>query len=110
MSSSSVSIATWRMLSPYSSAEPTTSVSVPVLCCNAVNCTTTVGLFVCLDTIQRAMCAAFAVLVGSECRLWMKSSDSSCERLRNMHMSVLDACLSTGMVRTSLTVPHHLSR
>ncbi|XP_056897311.1 ubiquitin carboxyl-terminal hydrolase 11 isoform X2 [Takifugu flavidus] len=48
-------------------------------------------------TIQRAMCAAFAVPVGSECRLWMKSSDSSCERLRNMHMSVLDACLSTGM-------------
>uniref|UniRef100_H3BXI0 Ubiquitin carboxyl-terminal hydrolase n=1 Tax=Tetraodon nigroviridis TaxID=99883 RepID=H3BXI0_TETNG len=48
-------------------------------------------------TIQRAVCEAFAVPEGSECRLWMKSSDSSCERLRNTHVSVLDACLSTGM-------------
>uniref|UniRef100_A0AAX7U5P9 Ubiquitin carboxyl-terminal hydrolase n=1 Tax=Astatotilapia calliptera TaxID=8154 RepID=A0AAX7U5P9_ASTCA len=45
----------------------------------------------------RAMCQAFSVPPGSECRLWMKSSDSSCERLRNVHMSVLDACLSSGM-------------
>lgn len=67
-------------------------------------------LCVCLDTIQGAMCTAFAVPVGSECRLWMKSSDSSCERLRNMHVSVLDACLSTGMVRICLTAPHLLSR
>uniref|UniRef100_A0A3B4ZGJ4 Ubiquitin carboxyl-terminal hydrolase n=1 Tax=Stegastes partitus TaxID=144197 RepID=A0A3B4ZGJ4_9TELE len=44
-----------------------------------------------------AMCQAFSVPPGSECRLWMKSSDSSCERLRNVHMSVLDACLSSGM-------------
>nr|XP_020515702.2 ubiquitin carboxyl-terminal hydrolase 11 [Labrus bergylta] len=50
-----------------------------------------------IQSIQRAMCEAFAVTVGSECRLWMKSSDSSCERLRNIHMSVLDACLSSGM-------------
>lgn len=63
---------------------------------------TKTGLFV--DTIQRAMCEAFALPVASECRLWMKSSDSSCERLRNMHMSVLDACLSTGMVRTPLSL------
>uniref|UniRef100_A0AAX7U4F8 Ubiquitin carboxyl-terminal hydrolase n=1 Tax=Astatotilapia calliptera TaxID=8154 RepID=A0AAX7U4F8_ASTCA len=48
-------------------------------------------------SIQRAMCQAFSVPPGSECRLWMKSSDSSCERLRNVHMSVLDACLSSGM-------------
>ncbi|XP_049920391.1 ubiquitin carboxyl-terminal hydrolase 11 isoform X2 [Epinephelus moara] len=43
------------------------------------------------------MCEAFSVPPGSECRLWMKSSDSSCERLRNVHVSVLDACLSSGM-------------
>uniref|UniRef100_A0A3B4X5M9 Ubiquitin carboxyl-terminal hydrolase n=1 Tax=Seriola lalandi dorsalis TaxID=1841481 RepID=A0A3B4X5M9_SERLL len=39
----------------------------------------------------------FVLPAGSECRLWMKSSDSNCERLRNIHMSVLDACLSSGM-------------
>lgn len=47
--------------------------------------------------IQTAICQAFSVPPGSECRLWMKSSDSSCERLRNVHVSVLDACLSSGM-------------
>ncbi|KAM6930127.1 ubiquitin carboxyl-terminal hydrolase 11 [Lycodopsis pacificus] len=50
-----------------------------------------------IHSIQRAMCDAFTVPPGSECRLWMKSSDSSCERLRNVHVSVLDACLSSGM-------------
>nr|ASV49479.1 ubiquitin specific protease 11 [Siniperca chuatsi] len=50
-----------------------------------------------IQSIQRAMCEAFSVPPGSECRLWMKSSDSSCERLRNVHVSVLDACLSSGM-------------
>ncbi|XP_049920390.1 ubiquitin carboxyl-terminal hydrolase 11 isoform X1 [Epinephelus moara] len=50
-----------------------------------------------IHSIQRAMCEAFSVPPGSECRLWMKSSDSSCERLRNVHVSVLDACLSSGM-------------
>uniref|UniRef100_A0A3P9IF93 Ubiquitin carboxyl-terminal hydrolase n=1 Tax=Oryzias latipes TaxID=8090 RepID=A0A3P9IF93_ORYLA len=47
--------------------------------------------------LATAMCRAFSVPPGSECRLWMKSSDSSCERLRNVHISVLDACLSSGM-------------
>ncbi|XP_060930905.1 ubiquitin carboxyl-terminal hydrolase 11 [Limanda limanda] len=50
-----------------------------------------------IQSIQRAMCQVFSVPPGSECRLWMKSSDSSCERLRNLHVSVLDACLSSGM-------------
>uniref|UniRef100_A0A3Q2QPG1 Ubiquitin carboxyl-terminal hydrolase n=1 Tax=Fundulus heteroclitus TaxID=8078 RepID=A0A3Q2QPG1_FUNHE len=50
-----------------------------------------------VNAIQAAMCRAFSVPPGSECRLWMKSSDSSCERLRNVHVSVLDACLSSGM-------------
>uniref|UniRef100_A0A7N8XNC9 ubiquitinyl hydrolase 1 n=1 Tax=Mastacembelus armatus TaxID=205130 RepID=A0A7N8XNC9_9TELE len=48
-------------------------------------------------SIQKAMCQAFSVPSSSECRLWIKSLDSSCERLRNVHMSVLDACLSSGM-------------
>uniref|UniRef100_A0A672HZB2 Ubiquitin carboxyl-terminal hydrolase n=1 Tax=Salarias fasciatus TaxID=181472 RepID=A0A672HZB2_SALFA len=47
--------------------------------------------------IQKALCEAFMVPPESECRLWMKSSDSSCERLRNLFMSVLDSCLSSGM-------------
>lgn len=47
--------------------------------------------------VQKSMCEAFMVPPESECRLWMKSSDSSCERLRNLHMSVLDSCLSSGM-------------
>ncbi|XP_047440270.1 ubiquitin carboxyl-terminal hydrolase 11 [Mugil cephalus] len=50
-----------------------------------------------IHSIQRAMCQEFSVAPGSECRLWMKSSDSSCERLRNVQVSVLDACLSSGM-------------
>ncbi|XP_033943313.1 ubiquitin carboxyl-terminal hydrolase 11 [Pseudochaenichthys georgianus] len=50
-----------------------------------------------IHSIQRAMCEAFSVPPGSECRLWMKSSDSTCERLRNVHVSVLDACLSSAM-------------
>uniref|UniRef100_A0A3Q1EH77 Ubiquitin carboxyl-terminal hydrolase n=1 Tax=Acanthochromis polyacanthus TaxID=80966 RepID=A0A3Q1EH77_9TELE len=49
------------------------------------------------DNIRECFLHAFSVPPGSECRLWMKSSDSSCERLRNVHMSVLDACLSSGM-------------
>ncbi|XP_053173050.1 ubiquitin carboxyl-terminal hydrolase 11 [Scomber japonicus] len=50
-----------------------------------------------IQAIQQLMCGFFSVAPGSECRLWMKSSDSSCERLRNVHVSVLDACLSSGM-------------
>ncbi|XP_061591618.1 ubiquitin carboxyl-terminal hydrolase 11 [Cololabis saira] len=50
-----------------------------------------------IHAIQRAICQAFSVPPDSECRLWMKSSDSSCERLRNVHMSVLDTGLSSGM-------------
>ncbi|XP_061782016.2 ubiquitin carboxyl-terminal hydrolase 11 isoform X2 [Nerophis lumbriciformis] len=50
-----------------------------------------------IQSIQSAMCQAFSLPHTSECRLWMKSSDNNCERLRNVHMSVLDACLSSGM-------------
>ncbi|XP_068188940.1 ubiquitin carboxyl-terminal hydrolase 11 isoform X2 [Antennarius striatus] len=50
-----------------------------------------------IQSIQRTICETFSVPQASECRLWMKSSDGSCERLRNVHVSVLDACLSSGM-------------
>uniref|UniRef100_A0A671QKU4 Ubiquitin carboxyl-terminal hydrolase n=1 Tax=Sinocyclocheilus anshuiensis TaxID=1608454 RepID=A0A671QKU4_9TELE len=33
----------------------------------------------------------------AESRLWMRSTDTSSERLRNLNMTVLDACLSSGM-------------
>uniref|UniRef100_A0A8C9TYQ1 Ubiquitin carboxyl-terminal hydrolase n=1 Tax=Scleropages formosus TaxID=113540 RepID=A0A8C9TYQ1_SCLFO len=50
------------------------------------------------DTIQKTMRKLFEVPESAETRLWMKSSDTSCERLRNIHMTVLDSCLSSGMV------------
>uniref|UniRef100_A0A8C4YRX6 Ubiquitin carboxyl-terminal hydrolase n=1 Tax=Gopherus evgoodei TaxID=1825980 RepID=A0A8C4YRX6_9SAUR len=40
----------------------------------------------------------FEVPPEDETRLWVKNSDGSCERLRNIHMTVLDACLSMGQV------------
>uniref|UniRef100_A0A8C8K4M1 Ubiquitin carboxyl-terminal hydrolase n=1 Tax=Oncorhynchus tshawytscha TaxID=74940 RepID=A0A8C8K4M1_ONCTS len=48
-------------------------------------------------TIQKVMMTQFDVVEGAETRLWMKSSDTSCERLRNVHVRVLDSCLSSGM-------------
>ncbi|XP_075993530.1 ubiquitin carboxyl-terminal hydrolase 11 isoform X2 [Genypterus blacodes] len=50
-----------------------------------------------IQSIQRWMCDAFMVPPASESRLWMKSLDSSCERLRNVNVSVLEACLSSHM-------------
>uniref|UniRef100_A0AAY4C4V8 Ubiquitin carboxyl-terminal hydrolase n=1 Tax=Denticeps clupeoides TaxID=299321 RepID=A0AAY4C4V8_9TELE len=50
-----------------------------------------------IQTIQKRMRAEFEVPDNAETRLWMKSSDTSCERLRNVHASVLDSCLSSGM-------------
>ncbi|CAL8324624.1 unnamed protein product [Merluccius merluccius] len=50
-----------------------------------------------IHSLQDLMCREFSVQQGAECRLWMKSSDTSCERLRNVHVSVLDACLTSGM-------------
>ncbi|XP_060737314.1 ubiquitin carboxyl-terminal hydrolase 11 [Tachysurus vachellii] len=47
-------------------------------------------------SIQKVIQKEFAVAEDAEPRLWMKSSDN-CERLRNLHMTVLDACLCTGM-------------
>ncbi|CAL8253248.1 unnamed protein product [Arctogadus glacialis] len=50
-----------------------------------------------IHSLQEVMCREFSVQQGAECRLWMKSSDTSCERLRNVHVSVLEACLTSGM-------------
>uniref|UniRef100_A0AAR2JLV2 ubiquitinyl hydrolase 1 n=1 Tax=Pygocentrus nattereri TaxID=42514 RepID=A0AAR2JLV2_PYGNA len=47
--------------------------------------------------IQKVMQKRFEVAEDAEPRLWMKSSDTSCERLRNIHVTLLDACLSSGM-------------
>ncbi|KAF7695684.1 ubiquitin carboxyl-terminal hydrolase 11 [Silurus meridionalis] len=48
-------------------------------------------------SIQKVIQKEFEVAEDAEPRLWIKSSDNNCERLRNIHMTVLDACLSTGM-------------
>jgi hypothetical protein len=59
------------------------------------------------DTIQKVMMKQFDVVEGAETRLWMKSSDTYCERLRNVHVNVLDSSLSSGMVcLLSLSDPH----
>ncbi|XP_076133204.1 ubiquitin carboxyl-terminal hydrolase 11 [Alosa pseudoharengus] len=50
-----------------------------------------------IQTIEKMMRKQFDVGESAETRLWMKSSDTSCERLRNIYVSVLDSCLSSGM-------------
>ncbi|KAJ8393506.1 hypothetical protein AAFF_G00059790 [Aldrovandia affinis] len=50
-----------------------------------------------INAIQKAMRKQFEVPEIAETRLWMKSSETSCERLRNVHITVLDSCLSSGM-------------
>uniref|UniRef100_A0A665UBC8 Ubiquitin carboxyl-terminal hydrolase n=1 Tax=Echeneis naucrates TaxID=173247 RepID=A0A665UBC8_ECHNA len=61
------------------------------------------------DNIRECFCEKIQKILKTsdqpiKCRLWMKSSDTNCERLRNIHMSVLDTCLSSGMVRTHCDV------
>uniref|UniRef100_A0A8C8RTD9 Ubiquitin carboxyl-terminal hydrolase n=1 Tax=Pelusios castaneus TaxID=367368 RepID=A0A8C8RTD9_9SAUR len=51
-----------------------------------------------IDTVLREARRQFEVSPEDETRLWVKNSDGSCERLRNIHMTVLDACLSPGQV------------
>ncbi|KAJ8371314.1 hypothetical protein SKAU_G00113420 [Synaphobranchus kaupii] len=50
-----------------------------------------------INVIQKTMRRQFEVPDSAETRLWMKSSETSCERLRNVQMSVLDSCLSSSM-------------
>nr|XP_033780173.1 ubiquitin carboxyl-terminal hydrolase 11 isoform X1 [Geotrypetes seraphini] len=49
-----------------------------------------------IDTVLKESRRLFEVPPEEEMRLWVKNSDGSCERLRNVHMTVLDSCLSTG--------------
>ncbi|XP_064415015.1 ubiquitin carboxyl-terminal hydrolase 11 [Latimeria chalumnae] len=51
------------------------------------------------DTIEKVLKEArkqFELPAEDETRLWLRNSDGSCERLRNVHMTVLEACLSSG--------------
>ncbi|KAJ6655288.1 hypothetical protein lerEdw1_005480 [Lerista edwardsae] len=51
-----------------------------------------------IDTVLKEARRQFLVPAEDETRLWVKNSDGSCERLRNLQMTVLDACLSSGQV------------
>ncbi|CAI5795869.1 ubiquitin carboxyl-terminal hydrolase 11 [Podarcis lilfordi] len=51
-----------------------------------------------IETVLKEARRQFSVPAEAETRLWVKNSDGSCERLRNLQMTVLDACLSSGQV------------
>lgn len=51
-----------------------------------------------LDTVLKEARHQFSVPAEDESRLWVKNADGSYERLRNLQMTVLDACLSSGQV------------
>lgn len=51
-----------------------------------------------LDTVLKETRNQFSVPAEDESRLWVKNADGSYERLRNLQMTVLDACLSSGQV------------
>uniref|UniRef100_A0A8C6X9P5 Ubiquitin carboxyl-terminal hydrolase n=1 Tax=Naja naja TaxID=35670 RepID=A0A8C6X9P5_NAJNA len=54
-----------------------------------------------MDTIDSVLKEArhqFSVPAEDESRLWVKNADGSYERLRNLQMTVLDACLSSGQI------------
>ncbi|KAM9752836.1 LOW QUALITY PROTEIN: ubiquitin carboxyl-terminal hydrolase 11-like [Menidia menidia] len=48
-----------------------------------------------LSAVRSAACGAFGVPGGSECRLWVRSPDS-CQRLRNLNLSLMEAGISPG--------------
>ncbi|XP_056121251.1 ubiquitin carboxyl-terminal hydrolase 11 [Rhinichthys klamathensis goyatoka] len=50
-----------------------------------------------IHSIHQKIRQHFTVSETAESRLWMRSTDTSSERLRNLNMTVLDACLSSGM-------------
>ncbi len=57
-------------------------------------------VYLCLiDAIHQKIRQHFNISETAESRLWMRSTDTSSERLRNLNMTVLDACLSSGMVK-----------
>ncbi|KAK2898262.1 hypothetical protein Q8A67_009680 [Cirrhinus molitorella] len=50
-----------------------------------------------IHAIHQKIREHFDVSETAESRLWMRSTDTSSERLRNLNMTVLDACLSSSM-------------
>ncbi|XP_026102691.1 ubiquitin carboxyl-terminal hydrolase 11-like isoform X1 [Carassius auratus] len=50
-----------------------------------------------IHAIHQKIRQHFNVPETAESRLWMRNTDSSSERLRNLNMTVLDSCLSSGM-------------
>ncbi|XP_016323712.1 ubiquitin carboxyl-terminal hydrolase 11-like [Sinocyclocheilus anshuiensis] len=50
-----------------------------------------------IHAIHQKIRQHFNVSETAESRLWMRSTDTSSERLRNLNMTVLDTCLSSGM-------------
>ncbi|XP_051950170.1 ubiquitin carboxyl-terminal hydrolase 11-like isoform X1 [Xyrauchen texanus] len=50
-----------------------------------------------IHAIHQKIRQQFEVSDTAESRMWMRSTDGSSERLRNLNMTVLDACLSSGM-------------
>uniref|UniRef100_A0A673GPV0 Ubiquitin carboxyl-terminal hydrolase n=1 Tax=Sinocyclocheilus rhinocerous TaxID=307959 RepID=A0A673GPV0_9TELE len=57
-----------------------------------------------IHAIHQKIRQHFNVSETAESRLWMRSTDTSSERLRNLNMTVLDACLSSGMVKYTPTI------
>uniref|UniRef100_A0A8D0GZ80 ubiquitinyl hydrolase 1 n=1 Tax=Sphenodon punctatus TaxID=8508 RepID=A0A8D0GZ80_SPHPU len=51
-----------------------------------------------VDAVLKEARQQFAVAAQAETQLWVKNADGSCERLRNLQATVLDACLSSGQV------------
>ncbi|XP_060108668.1 ubiquitin carboxyl-terminal hydrolase 11 [Heteronotia binoei] len=51
-----------------------------------------------IDNVLKEARRLFVIPPEEETRLWVKNADGSCERLRNLQMTVLDACLSSGQV------------
>uniref|UniRef100_A0A8C1EXS1 Ubiquitin carboxyl-terminal hydrolase n=1 Tax=Cyprinus carpio carpio TaxID=630221 RepID=A0A8C1EXS1_CYPCA len=50
-----------------------------------------------IHAIHQKIRQHFNVSETAESRLWMRSTDTSSERLRNLNMTILDSCLSSGM-------------
>uniref|UniRef100_A0A8C1X5F7 Ubiquitin carboxyl-terminal hydrolase n=1 Tax=Cyprinus carpio TaxID=7962 RepID=A0A8C1X5F7_CYPCA len=50
-----------------------------------------------IHAIHQKIRQHFNVSETAESRLWMRNTDTSSERLRNLNMTVLDTCLSSGM-------------
>uniref|UniRef100_A0A672Q411 Ubiquitin carboxyl-terminal hydrolase n=1 Tax=Sinocyclocheilus grahami TaxID=75366 RepID=A0A672Q411_SINGR len=57
-----------------------------------------------IHAIHQKIRQHFNVSETAESRLWMRSTDTSSERLRNLNMTVLDTCLSSGMVKYTPTI------